>query len=316
MVARRGVKTEPDYFYLVGMMRSGTTLIGEYIGSVEGCVCVGELINTWRSALRGQGCSCGREVSHCPVWSLVFDGTGASDWELLDGIRSAVDRRRWTYALLILLAVPEAYWPRSVRAYVLQLRRQVELLRIATGARVIIDTSKSPAGLALARLAFGRHMGAVLVIRDPRAVAFSQSQHVHRVSRNSLDVPEAMSVRRSAALWLRMTIGAHVAALGVAPRRRFIYETLGSNPEGALERLVQDLHLVGQRPSWEGADAVLASSHVLAGNPSRLDARRRSVRPDHDWQTQMPRPHRWLVLLRTMGLYRLLACTGHSYLRS
>lgn len=289
--------------YMVGMMRSGSTLVGEYLGSFGESVCAGELINTWRSAARGQYCSCGSAPIDCVVWQQVFDGESARRDAKLDDIRRLVDRPRRIPQFLYLRNRSEGSWPSEVRTYVEQLRMQAAKLAQATEASVLIDTSKSPAGLALAILAFGSRVTALQVIRDPRAVAHSESRHLFKKEGVHGDIPRYASCRDSAISWRKLNLEGALAGHFAESWRPFVYESLGQSPRLALEQLAGDLGLASDPPKWHGSKVELRQQHILAGNPSRAGDRHRAVHLTNEWISDLTVREQRAVSFRTIPLY-------------
>src|SRR3954466_11303605 len=59
---------------IVGPGRSGTTILGNILGEVEGVTNAGELRWLWRRGLaERRPCGCGLPPAECPRWSVVLD---------------------------------------------------------------------------------------------------------------------------------------------------------------------------------------------------------------------------------------------------
>src|SRR3954452_12149224 len=62
---------------IVGPGRSGTTILGNILGEVEGVTNAGELRWLWRRGLmERRPCGCGLPPAECPRWSAVLDRVG------------------------------------------------------------------------------------------------------------------------------------------------------------------------------------------------------------------------------------------------
>src|SRR5918996_2767955 len=59
-----GVKT----LYILGMTRSGSTILENVLGNVPGFFAAGEIHWLWRSLVAGVPCGCRRPIDDCPVW--------------------------------------------------------------------------------------------------------------------------------------------------------------------------------------------------------------------------------------------------------
>lgn len=286
-------------------MRSGTTVVGEYLGSFGESAFVGELINTWRAVSRNQLCSCGSPAHECPVWSAVCESREMA--YRLDSLRRRVDRQRRLLMLQRMYDRPESTWRPDVRNWVHSLREQARNLSESLDASVLVDTSKSPAGLALARLAFRENLSVVHVIRHPAAVGYSQSRNHHTRSVSQPDTPAERTVSSSARLWTLMNVEAAYIARSVPDRYGLIYEHLSRDPRSELEQLAGHLGLHVDPPRWVTRDRVmLRAQHVIAGNPSRLDSRERMVAARPFDQTSLRWSERIAVASQAGVLYPLL----------
>ncbi|HEY6566881.1 MAG TPA: sulfotransferase, partial [Actinomycetota bacterium] len=162
--------------YIAGSGRSGSTILDNILGQIDGFVSVGEVRFVWeRGVVEDRTCACGQPFSQCPFWRGVLADAG-------------VDRPEDAQRMLHLLAhgtrarqIPRMMGPRSVRhRFVRQLHQLAERLSgvyRAIGdrsqARVIVDSSKLPTyGWWLQQMA-GVDLRVVHLVRDPRATAYS-----------------------------------------------------------------------------------------------------------------------------------------------
>ena len=59
--------------YIAGWGRSGTTLLDNLLGQIEGFTSTGELHNLWqRGLIDGRDCGCGLRLTDCPFWQEVL----------------------------------------------------------------------------------------------------------------------------------------------------------------------------------------------------------------------------------------------------
>ncbi|MGH9170253.1 MAG: glycosyltransferase family 2 protein [Acidimicrobiales bacterium] len=279
----------PRLVYVAGSMRSGSTLVGELLGSFPGAVAVGELNNAALPTSLGQRCSCGAEAVDCPVWAmptakLLTGEERRRVWQL----RRGVERQRRLVELVALARRPPSSWPADVAEYADWLRSLVDLLLEGSGASTLVDSSKSATGLAIMRLALGEQIAGVHLLRDPRAVAWSESQRPHERDAQTTAPPPVRSTLSSARGYATANLECRLVAGRVMHSATASYEALCAEPAAELARLGALLGLEGGGPRFEGATVGLATSHVLAGNPSRTAGNRRVVRLDDGWRRAMP----------------------------
>src|SRR5580704_12095604 len=76
--------------YIAGTGRSGSTLLANILGEVDGVFAAGEVRYLWQRGLTERRlCGCGVPVRECPVWSRVLAEAGHLDEPArMDGIVS------------------------------------------------------------------------------------------------------------------------------------------------------------------------------------------------------------------------------------
>src|SRR6266536_938106 len=133
--------------HVTGWCRSGSTLLGNVLNEVDGIVHVGELHYLWRNGVLRTGsntsCGCGSELTDCPLWSRVLACRPDGRRSLLElapeiaGWQDAHFRTRHTWRRLRRPA-PAG----GAGAYAGALAAVYRAVQAATGARVIVDSSK------------------------------------------------------------------------------------------------------------------------------------------------------------------------------
>src|SRR4051812_41441772 len=61
----------PKVLFVTGSFRSGSTVLGNVLGELDGYVSVGEVLSLWRNGLGGGRCGCGELVEDCEFWTEV-----------------------------------------------------------------------------------------------------------------------------------------------------------------------------------------------------------------------------------------------------
>jgi hypothetical protein len=282
--------------YVAGSMRSGTTLVAELLGSFAGAVAVGELNNLSLAARSGQRCSCGVDPADCELWGPVFGELLSGSAALRIGdLRRTLERQRRLPEFARLARLPEARWPSDVAEYVAFLRSTVRVLLEASGARTLIDSSKSAPGLALMRLAHPGQVSVLHLLRDPRGVAYSESHHVHQRDESTAAPPGVRPILRSAKDWDTANLECYLLSRSVRLRSTAWYEALCAAPREQIERVAREVGLDGEGPTFEGSRVRPATSHVLAGNPSRTGPEWRTVQSDDKWRRGLSTQEKLLV---------------------
>ncbi len=290
--------------YVAGTGRSGSTLLGNTIGSLPGALSVGEVKLGFRRGLVEDGfCGCRRLVRECPVWTSALTETfGAiptrAEAARLDDRLAAAVRTRTTPWWLAARTSTEVAELSDL------LGRLLTALARAADVEVIVDSSKLPAYGALLARSDRLDVRTVHLVRDPRAVAWSWQRHSasQQVSGFEEDM-ERFSPVKSSLMWLESS--SSVAALARRDHRGRIvvrYEDFVADPRETLHRIAEFAGLdrpgavdriVGGTPG--ASELSLADSHAVAGNPNRVRSGPIMVRSDDEWASRMPTSERRMV---------------------
>ena len=170
--------TEPVHvLYIAGKGRSGSTLLCRTLGAIDGFVGTGEfMLFLGRGVLSGDECSCGTLVGGCDLWGGVrrelMRRCPDIDLERIERTRYRVTSGAEALRYLFLPNADTTLGRdlEDLRGYLTALYRSV---RAVTGARVIVDASKSPIFLCLLAETPGIRLTVVQLVRDSRGVAHS-----------------------------------------------------------------------------------------------------------------------------------------------
>ncbi len=300
----------PRVLYVLGPGRSGTGVLGRVLSTIEGTVFAGELRRLWSRGLRpGRTCACGRAHAECEVWSkLLVPGAAFAEPSLAEigaiQRRVAPEHLGWLSALrrLWLSPAPSPTTPagRYLAAYT-DLHRSFARV---TGARVVIDSSKSAADAALLAVRPDVRTYAVQIVRDPRGVAFSAQNHTAKRSGRG----RHLLAMRVATRWVAKHLTNEVIRRRYGPDRSILlrYEDVIEDPRAAVEAVAK---LVGQPspvvhlapgvpihvPEVHGPDGSKRKRFVTTEVVLQLDTR---------WQRELHPVDRFLVTLLTFPLVR------------
>jgi Sulfotransferase family len=300
--------------YVISLGRSGSTILGNVLGEIDGFVHAGELRTIWGQGLqRDRLCGCGVPIRRCEFWKAVLD---AVDLRSLGVDAEAVFR--WQSKTVRLRRTPRLIWSTDddrlghpLCAYVDIQTKLYRAIADVTGCRVIVDSSKRAADAALLGLLPGIASRYVQLVRDPRAVAFSWQ----RVKTSPGERRRQEMMRYSPWVSTRSWLALHLAAEAIARRRgrdRFLtlrYEDFVASPRAAVERIAD---LAGEScerlPFLDDRTVYLSGNHTAGGNPDRLKMGGVRLIEDNEWVVRQSRAHRLLV---TAGTSPLLSRYGY-----
>ena len=285
--------------YLCGAGRSGGTLLGRLLDQHPEVFYAGELRQLWRPGLMQRVCACGALIGACPFWQAAFArlerAVGALDLAWLDAMRLKHTRTR--HALRFALGLLPDAEGRAFGAFLAALYRAVADV---SGARLIVDSSRSLAYAHLLHHTPGLRVRALHLVRDPRGVVYSW-QRAATGGRIGLEV----RLRRKAFL-SALADWAVQNALAERARRwgrddycRLRYEDLLADPRGHLAGLARWLGLdtapLTAAIADDGCSATLRPGHSVEGNIYRRAAGPVELDLDDAWRSAMPPVQRCLV---------------------
>jgi hypothetical protein len=277
---------------------SGSTLLGNALGELEGAVHVGELRALWdEGLLKGGTCGCGLPLVSCPRWSAVAERALSASGETADtaaALNRTVARVRNTPSLLRRGAADPAGWPELER-YARLTASLYEAIRDVTGARLVVDTSKRAGNAAVLRLVPGVDVRFVHLVRDPRAVAWSWRKRV-AAGHGPVSVARDWSS-------FNLLFGAIRARHGTGRSVRVRYEDLVRTPGRTLSQLAGLAGSAGTAlPLVDDRTLRLGPNHTVLGNPVRFRTGEVVLEEDREWERRLPAGDRRLVAALTAPL--------------
>ncbi|QYJ15736.1 hypothetical protein Rxycam_01564 [Rubrobacter xylanophilus DSM 9941] len=291
--------------YIVGLGRSGSTILANSLGQVEGFFSAGELNFIWKhNVLENRLCGCGTPFRECPVWRGVFrrafGGMDAVDARRMISLQASGARTR--HVLPMLLPAGRRRIAARLREYLANTGRLYRAMAEVTGSRVIIDSSKEPAYGYAVGMVPGVDLRVVHLVRDPRAAAYSWLKKKEQPDSETRRYMFRMGPARSAALWDAWNLSAE-ALWRNGRYLRLRYEDFVAEPGPSLRSILDfagepesELPLVGER------EVKLGISHTVSGNPNRFETGAVELRPDERWRGGMSPRDRVVATVLTLPL--------------
>ncbi|GAW94025.1 sulfotransferase [Calderihabitans maritimus] len=295
--------------FLGGSSRSGSTLLDRMLGQVDGFFSLGEVYHIWqRGFAENQLCGCGKPFRSCEFWSSVveeaFGGFGKIVPESVLKLRGTVQRVKYIPYLTFPALRPASYQSRLSK-YVEIWSRLYHAIHKVSGARVLIDSSKSPTHGFVLNTIPGIDLHVVQLVRNSYAVAFSWQRKKRRpeVHWTEAYMPR-LGVLRSA--WEWNLSNALVELLGAAAPHYTVvhYEDLTGWPRRTLRELFTRLGMEPPELGFFTDDQTinLDVDHTVSGNPIRFKHGVIQVHPDMEWKQKMPAHKRVAVTALTWPL--------------
>ncbi len=299
--------SRPKVLYVAGFGRSGSTLLGNVLGQVNGFVSVGELRTIWEYGLiMNKVCACGVPFKECEMWRPVIDEAfGGID--RIDARRMIHLRESWArtkHVPPMLIPPGRRLVKRRLAEYLDALGRLYRAVQTTTGSRVIVDTSKFPSYGFVLGMAPSVDVRVVHLVRDPRAVAYSWLRKKLQPDPDSPEYIAQDSPAGSALRWVARNVGAE--AFWRRSKERYLmlrYEDFIAEPRKSVERI---LKLVGEElaplPHVAEHEVKLGMNHNIWGNPNRFQSGPVRLKRDDEWVFRMRPRDKTQVTLLTLPL--------------
>jgi len=301
------IEPRTKILYIAGLGRSGSTILANSLGQMDGFFSAGELNFIWKhNVLENRLCGCGQPFHQCPVWTEImaeaFDGMDEAHARKMMRLQNAGARTR--HIPLMLNPRGERMLRERLGGFLEDTGRLYSAIRSVTGGNVIVDSSKEPAYGYAVGMVPNVDLRVLHLIRDPRAAAYSWQKKKPQPDTPGREFMHRHSPAKSAALW--DSWNAATAALWSGENYlRLRYEDFVANPRESFESI---LKLVGEPtaelPLASANEVKLGVSHTVSGNPNRFDTGAVELRTDLAWREKMRPRDRNLVTALTLPLLK------------
>ncbi|NIT60120.1 MAG: hypothetical protein GWN00_29070 [Aliifodinibius sp.] len=269
--------------YIAGPSRSGSTILSNILGEIDGFFNAGELIDIWDRGVAANGsCGCGAPMKDCEIWGMVLNQAFGSPAQI--DIHEMIHRRdRAAHSSY----VPWRMWIPGARQrfadrhalYLNTLKKLYHAIQSVIGCNVIIDSSKNVGYADILTMIPAIDLHIVHLIRDSRATAYSWRRKKEGLWReNPVKTSLVWNVRNIISGMLGMN----------SPRKylRLFYEDFVRDPQ---EAILQILDLLREKesssclPFVSKYEVKLGGNHSVFGNPNRFQKGIFKLQTDDEW---------------------------------
>lgn len=270
----------PKIIYILGSGRCGSTLVNCVLGQAEGFAAPGEIGLIWDRLVTGRHmCDCGIPFRDCPFWKKVLQSILPGQDEVAAAKR--LNRLHWKLTGLkgtpgFLLRPFRTQLNSDQRRYLDQLLQLYVEIGRRSDSRVIVDSSKRPLHADLLTKAPECDVRIIHLIRDARAVVYSQLARTKR------------SARYLAARWLLVNLLCEAVARRHPARLLLRYEDFCLDPQSSLKTIASfvDESLAPIRVSPAG-EISLQRAHGVGGDTVRFQEGLVKVAANEAWRREM-----------------------------
>jgi sulfotransferase family protein len=299
--------------FIVGMGRSGSTLLELLLGRLKGWVAGGELRRYWHAeSTPGWICGCGRLLADCDFWGRVRadlreGGILPDEYSRFLALQHSHLRLRPVPMVRLLSATRGAGDTLSpLYRYQLGMSRLYEAVSRVGEARVVVDSSKQPPDAYLTSWNPEVEVFAVHLVRDPRAVAHSFAKRVpnpqpdseYRFRANPLGTGLRWDLRQglSEAL-LKRRLGSRYMQMR--------YEDLVRDPAAAVRSVARFAHEPDPDVGFLHDGRIeFEPNHTFSGSPFSLRQAAIEIKPDEAWRAKMSTGEKALATATALPLLK------------
>jgi len=285
--------------YIAGPTRSGSTLLSNILGEIEGFFNGGELIDFWEKGMAGNGvCGCGAPIRACDIWAGVIHELHEAFGKEIDLAEMNQCRDKFAHSRSVpkLMLLPGA--KRRIRSraqmYLSKLAKLYRTIESVTGCHVIIDASKNVGYAYLLDMMPQAELHIIHLIRDPRATSYSWLQKKAGLGQ--------LGAIENSLVWNSRNAVAELCRHQFQNYMRIHYEDFVAHPKETITEIMQ---LVDEKPGalpFVSKDKVeLGVNHSIYGNPNRFNTGAFKLKLDERWK-QMRTADRLKVTLMTWPL--------------
>jgi hypothetical protein len=278
--------------YIAGHERSGTTLLQNVCGQLDGFFAAGELRRIWdRGLIQNRHCRCGVPFQECEVWGRILDegfgGAKLVEPHEVTRLRNRIRNRHAPLALLPWSDLPQ------------HLSKLYRAIRSSTDSRVIVESSGSPTYAHVLGMVPEIDLYVIHLVRDPRGVQYSllkrKTQGGRYLKHNSV---------KGALAWDALNLATETIWRD-SPHRysRLRFEDFVRGPQETVEYILGVMQERVERLPFTDANKVeLGATHGVGGSPSGLDTGTVELRLDEAWKVKMKPSDKFVTTTLTWPL--------------
>ena len=280
--------------YIMGVGRSGSTVLDTVLGNQADAVSVGELHNLPRLGWVGNNyCACGQRCESCEFWNAVSAKWQANTSVSVDAFIAAQQK----FEFFRKLGIGKWGWLRDPAPsaefvdFQNHTRELFAAIREVSGRSVIVDSSKNPLRAALLAQTPGIELSVVHLVRDGRAVAWSQKKAYKKDEKAGIQVPfYSKPIWRTISYWAAVGSICDRIQADLKERCQLVrYEDFVTQPQQALAQIANltglDFDSVSERLALGEA---LDIGHTVAGNRVRMSGHVK-LKADLEWTAKLPK---------------------------
>ncbi|MFQ5786423.1 MAG: sulfotransferase [Thermodesulfobacteriota bacterium] len=293
--------------YIGGYTRSGSTLLDQLLGQIDGMFSVGELRHIWNNSFENNHlCGCGKPFRECEFWNEVineaFGGFERLDIARIKSLKHNADRMR--YMPYLMYANKPTFYKKRFDAYAKILGELYKAIHKVSDCEIILDSSKDPSHGFILNAMSEIDLYCIHLVRDSRAVAFSwmRKKIKPEIHWTKEYMPRNHPVK-SALEWTVMNLSVQTLTHMNNHCVFLRYEDYVASPHKVLTQCLKRLGLGQQDLDFLNSPRIgLKVKHSVSGNPIRFSNEISGIEQDTEWQEKMLKYQKLWVTALTFPL--------------
>jgi hypothetical protein len=282
-----------DILYIAGVGRSGSTILGDILGTADGLYHVGEVKDFGRiSYTRNYKCGCGDSIRNCDFWQQVLSSHRIDKNKTLSILSTLSKKIPRTHLVPFLLNTKN-----KLEASLLKCIYQLyyEIVSISN-SNLIVDSSKIPSYLYVLSKIDDINLRVIHLVRDPRAICYSwHRKKIHGFKPNSDSrIGLGWTIRNSVLdYWGHKNPNKYI---------KIYYEDFAQRPNRCVNKIFDNYDINSENPMNKDGTVFIKKMHTTGGNPSKHKRQEVKIRPDDEWKNNLRFLPKYKVSFLTLPL--------------
>lgn len=292
---------------VTGSGRSGSTILGNVLGQINGFFFGGEVCNLWSQSLAGNRlCGCNIPSKECEVWKSIFnEAFGGMDKIDVKHMRQMMRRGiRTRYIPLLFMPGGKELLKSKVGLFLDNLEKLYLAIKKVTNSNVIVDCSKHSGYGYMLSLIPEVDLYIIHLVRDPRAVTFSWLKKKIQPDKDETLYMSQYGPFKSCLQWnIRNVLAETFWEKNKSKYIRVRYEDFTNNPKNVIQSIVSMVNEVPPSlPFVDEHKVKLGINHGVWGNPSRFRSGIVELQKDEEWKEKMKKGDKIISTIYTWPL--------------
>ena len=300
---------------IAGYGRSGTTILGNILGSIPGFFHTGETCFIWENGINNnRNCGCGAAFQQCPQWHNILENAYGNLEDLKEEDikylkQQGIPQNRDILPALVFGQEKEYLEStyNKLKQYLINQEKLYQSIANYTNCDVIVDSSKFPSYVYLLNLISSIDLYVVHLVRDPRAVSYSwQKKRIRSdVSPDKKLLQEQFKPTKVALQWNSWNLLLELfGSRELKEHYLFLkYEKFMQNPQQSIKNILEMTGVANKElPFVDSSSVSLTVNHTIWGNPIRSKTGLVQLKTDEEWKVGILPSHKTIVTAITLPL--------------